>query len=615
MKELQIVLFALCVGAFLGCESSSAGVDSLPSGETGSESEEGPFTDETGAECETLSPCGDCDPECRRESFDASSGAPQPGDPVTTWSGVIDHDEGVTVDVQSTESHFIWIANSGEGTVSKIDTRTYEEVGRYLSGPDGTDNDPSRTSVNGHGDVFVGNRQGLSVSKISGAGQNCPDTNGDGSVTTSTGPDDVLPWGMDDCVLWSTRLPDADLIRAVAAQDVNSHDDTLRPSVWVGGWNGEIWRLHSDNGRIMFKTASPVRPYGFALDKAGNLWISSRENAFGRLDTRHCFDAASCDVEICDETGDACLKQRIPIDATPYGITVDVKQRVWLGGDALIRYDRTAAPGSRLEYVRGSGQSIWIHGIQADLEGSIWGAAHGTGVLRFDADNPQDYVEVVDSDASSKGIAVDLDGKVWSINIDAEDATVIVPGQQVADNDIIQNVSGFVWPYTYSDMTGSQLSFATDQTGFVRRTFAGCPNTVGTDWSELRWDAEVPPDTSIRFFARGAATVDELSGLDWHLVAEVPPQTSPIDLAAQLAAAGVGATRYLQVEAQLTAIRAPDQSTRAPTLKTMEVTYHCGPRGGTGFPEEGQCVAAYESCEIDAHCCSKRCVGGTCIEN
>src|SRR5262249_38800100 len=92
---------------------------------------------------------------------------------------------------------FAWIANSGEGTVSKIDTRTGREVARYPSArhynhqtclrtATNQGDCPSRTAVDGNGDVWVANRAfgGIgSVSKIANLG--CPDRNGDGVITTS----------------------------------------------------------------------------------------------------------------------------------------------------------------------------------------------------------------------------------------------------------------------------------------------------------------------------------------------------------------------------------------------------------------------------------------------
>src|SRR5690606_25596751 len=51
------------------------------------------------------------------------------------------------------------------------------------------------------GDVAIGNRSG-SVVKIAADIANCVDFNQDGEITTSQGPEDVLAWGDDECVLW-----------------------------------------------------------------------------------------------------------------------------------------------------------------------------------------------------------------------------------------------------------------------------------------------------------------------------------------------------------------------------------------------------------------------------
>ncbi len=666
MRELTTKWYVVAVFAVMltfgcndGCSDGTLQFGGNGGGaEEGDTEGEGPFTDESGDSCDELSACGDCDHDCRIDGYNPGSGdgdgdgglggfgegSGAGGD--SQGSGVIETDDGIEVDVQKIESHYIWIANTGEGTVSKIDTRTYEEVGRYISGPDGVNNDPSRTSVNSYADVFVGNRRGLSVTKISSRGEDCPDTNGDGQITTSSGPDDVLPWGEDDCVLWNKRLPDGDIIRAVAAQDVRSrsHSDdavieTAQPAVWIGGWDGVAWKLDGETGEVILRTTTPVRPYGFALDGSGNLWISSREQAFGRIDTNRCTDEASCNTQVCDEAGDDCVKQRIAIDAIPYGITVDHKQRVWLGGDKLTRYDAQEPLGQRLTYVEGSGSSIWLHGVQADLEGYIWASAYSVGAMRFDAENPSDYT-VVDATQGSttKGVAVDLDGKVWSINMQTSDAHVITPGQALEDNPVVHTQTDLVQPYTYSDMTGSQLRFATDQTGFFRRTFGGCPDTDGTDWLQLRWDATVPDGTQVKFLARAAEEQDGLQGTPWVAVADVPPDQSPTDIGAVLDANGMGGLRYMQVEAQLTAVRQPDGSHVTPTLHALEVTFHCGPPGGNGFGDDnngtgdgsggdgsgdgdgsggdgdGNCVPSSGVCSDNGDCCSGVCGAGVCIE-
>lgn len=624
------------------CEDGSGSADGPPSPEAGKEFagaggdwDGAKFTDENGVTCSQPSACGNCDLDCRADGFDTTDGGgtDDVNRPDTELTGVIETQDGVTVDVEKVEKHFIWVANSGEGTVSKVDTRTYEEVARYISGPDGQQNDPSRTSVNAYGDVFVGNRQGRSVTKISVLEERCPDTNGDGQITTSTGPDNVLPWGQDDCVLWNTRLVDGDIIRAVAAQDAISFSDDSKPpvkaGVWIGGWDGVAWKLNSDTGAVELRTTTPTNPYGFALDKSGNLWMASRERAFGRIDTTRCVDDASCNVNVCGDEGDSCIKQKIGIDAVPYGITVDFKQRVWLGGDKIVRYDPKEPQGQRLTYVQGNGSSIWVHGVQADLDGNIWGAAYNDAVVRVDADDPQQVARVPGTEGSStKGIAVDLDGKVWSINLGSSDATVITPGQAITDNNVVANVTDFVYPYTYSDMTGSQLQFATDQTGFYRQTLGGCDGTISTEWLELQWTATVPEGTRIAFVARGAATQADLAGKDWVAIAKDPGDVSPFNLAAKLGVSGLQGMKFLEVEAQLTAKRQPDDTVIAPTLHSMKVTYHCGvPDDGggnnNGGPNNdggpnnngGMCKPANAGCSVGNECCSGICGSGVCVTN
>src|SRR5688572_27504447 len=96
----------------------------------------------------------------------------------------------------------IWVANTDQGTVSKIDTHTLQELGRYDTHPSAGGGLPSRTSVNLLGDVAVTNRQPGGVVKIASREDRCFDANGDGTIQTSHGANEVLPWGKDECVLW-----------------------------------------------------------------------------------------------------------------------------------------------------------------------------------------------------------------------------------------------------------------------------------------------------------------------------------------------------------------------------------------------------------------------------
>ncbi|NOY93187.1 MAG: hypothetical protein GXP55_18535 [Deltaproteobacteria bacterium] len=541
-----------------------------------------------------VSECGDCNPDCRLEGHGV--GTPTPFDPEADPSdGVgLDPTGALILDSRRVNTNIIWIAETWQGTVSKYSTEApYPELGRYNTGPDGAANDPSRTSVNSLGDVYVGNRGGNSVSRISVLGSDCPDTNGDGVITTSSGSD-VLAVGADDCVLWTTDLetamPGERHVRAVAAQDVDGPDGELLEYVWIGGYDtNRIAKLDGNTGAVLFTTPSVNNPYGFAMDGSGNLWISTRAgNYLGRVDTTRCIDEASCAGAVCQGEGpgfDDCVKQRIPTPMLPYGITVDFNQRVWLGGADVGRYTPTAAPGSRWQTSGLPYGGIAVHGIAADAEGWIWGGAQGNGVVRIEADNPRNYLAVPGTTGMpNKGMAVDADGKIWCIRYN-DAATVITPGAAIGDNVVNTGVATYgsgLLRYTYSDMTGLQLRLATNPRGYYRHIYEGCPagSPTPTDWGEVRWDADTPPGTTVLFRVKTADTRAALDAADWTLVATSPPDASPASIGAALTAAGITPGRLLMLEIVLRAERTSATEVITPVVRSSEVTHSCPPDFG-----------------------------------
>lgn len=511
--------------------------------------------------------CGDCDPTCVRGSI--GDGGEEGWDPREDNSEGVRVDEeinGLVLDTASVNTFLIWVANTGEGSVSKVDIRTYEEVGRYYTG-----SDPSRTSVNTLGDVYVGNRGGRSLTKVSALGERCPDTNGDGIITTSMGHE-LLEYGQDDCVLWRTELPDCGVIRAVAAQDVYGPDGTMHPYVWVGGWDGCVWKLDGETGEILVnRTPSPVNTYGFALDAAGNLWIEHPGGGLGRLDTNLCIDDITCDTVVCGDDGDGCVKQRISQPTSGYGITVDFRQRVWIGSDVAV-YDPALPLGERWTRV---GVPTFVHGIAADAEGWVWGAAMGS-VFRINADNPAEWVDVAGAGGlSAKGAAVDAEGKIWMINRSHNSATVITPGPGLHDATVEPNVSPvFSSPYTYSDMTGSQLRFATRPRGNYTALFPGC-DTEGTLWADLDFDIFVPDRTEVLWRVRTADSAEALAEAEWIVVATIPDDEAPVAIGEALDAEAVPHGSLLEVQVLLSS-ESPDSTVPlTPVIFDMSVTHRC----------------------------------------
>ncbi len=536
-----------------------------------------------------------CSGDCKEEEHGA--GTSDPFEPETNGDGVnLDPDGALVLDNSASQSpHIIWIANSDQGTVSKVDTTTYKELGRYRTGNNAAGNpDPSRTSVDAVGDVYVGNRAGKSMTKISALGAKCPDTNGDGKISTSTGPTDILAWGQDDCVLWNTPLPGSGLIRGAAAQDIYKEvttDPDLPPEiqeehyVWVSSLpTGDLWKLDGVTGKILVKTKIPCTAggYGLALDGSGMLWAATNSGCLSRVDTTQCVDDASCAAAVCStaceasgncpDTCDSAVRQAITMPDSTYGITVDFKQRVWLGGGTgLKRYTPNAPAASRYKH---GGATGFSHGVTADANGWIWGANSTAGVVRMNGDTFEHVM--IPQTLSSKGMAVDKDGKIWSISYSKTFASVIKPGPGLNDNAATPNaVEGLVGPYTYSDMTGLQAILAKNDPGHYRERFTGC--TAGkTSWYQLDWDVETPAGTSVMFRVRTAATEAALDAAKWLTVAVIPTAVPPVDLDAKLKAAGINPEKFLDVEVWLS-VSQSTQSLVTPKVSSFGVTHSCPP--------------------------------------
>ena len=463
----------------------------------------------------------------------------------------------------------IWIVSSSGGYVSKFDTTTYAELARVATGPD-----PSRTAVDAQGDVYVANRGGESVVKVSAAGKACPDTNGDGKITTSSGQD-LLPLGDDDCLLWGQPL-DHVLRGSAAQQRPVGADGVSKSDVWVGTLDGFVWKLDGDTGEVLLTADAPCPVYGLALDGAGQLWMTN-DNCLGRIDTTRCLDDESCAAldsctsscsadGSCTATCDDAGREVIALPGMTYGITVDFKGRVWLGGLPIQRYSPHAAPSARLASKQLDPITL-VHGIAADGVGFVWGAAV-PNVVRLDAETLDARMITTES---AKGMAVDHDGKIWVVSNLLPFASVIFPGATLGENKVVEHVvTGLDGPYTYSDMTGVQAALATGATGRYVQRFTGC---VGNDtaWIELAWKADVPAGSLLRFRARTAENAAAIATATWVDVAAAPGGKSPTSLAGALSKAKIPSGHLLDVEVTFTVAG----GAASPKLEGLDVGYVC----------------------------------------
>ncbi|HLT40512.1 MAG TPA: hypothetical protein VK034_29750, partial [Enhygromyxa sp.] len=233
---------------------------------------------------------------------------------------------------------YLWAANSTQGTISKIDTKTVAEVGRYLVRPDGAGS-PSRTSVSLSGDVAVASRTG-GVTKIYANEKDCKDSNGIPGIQTSH-DSNYLPWVLEECVAWhrsmqyksqrpvawgpgvfnqgSCAWEDEELWTAGSNQDgaidfyvLDGADGSTKEMIEVPTGNGG---LNQDSFGI----------YGGAVDGDGNFW-GSQLGTNGRL----------VRVNRADMTYDIW---KTPSGPHWYGMTVDSEGFVWLCSATVGRFD------------------------------------------------------------------------------------------------------------------------------------------------------------------------------------------------------------------------------------------------------------------------------------
>lgn len=355
-------------------------------------------------------------------------------------------------DCPGTEQSYIWIANTAEGTLSKVCTTTGDEVARYNTSAELGGGDPSRTSVNLHGDAVVTNRDPTSgpstVTKFAGDHSDCVDKNDNNKIDTSTGPDDVKPWGEDECMLWNVPLGSGSAIgaRATAWDGKEDPDTGIGGHVFIGAMsNKTVYKLNGETGEIMDQAATALGHYGGAIDNKGNLWTVDMFCTVG-----------NCSIERISL--DNLSDHETHIVKCGYGISVDAKGRVWtagmagLDGGCVSRFDPET---SENVWTITGGFGDFNRGVAvgfASSEGSVWAANTVGDLVQVNMETMELVKRQKVGGDNMVGIAIDFEGYVWTVSQTANTAYKIDPvSWQVTP---VAIGSG---PYTYSDMTGIQL--------------------------------------------------------------------------------------------------------------------------------------------------------------
>jgi hypothetical protein len=391
----------------------------------------------------------------------------------------------------------IWIANSPDGTVSKIDTITATEIGRYQVTPMPANNvlvGPSRTSVSLRGDMVVADRSG-GLAKVWAREEDCVDRNGNGTIETSNGAT-ALPYDTDECVAWRIEIPrmpgvyeDRRGPRAVQWTVPNDLENCELDDadVWVafcnaGDDDATVWRVDGDTSDVLVEIpiagfqCEMMGPYGGAIDADNALWFIENDTrkAIYRVD----HDCEPSPMNPCWEVFD-----RPDADMDNYGITADAMGRVWVAGQNNSLYYYWPAENEWLNLkpeldaffaaeaaARPDGAALAnniLRGLMMDEHDRLWvatvqdfGGGPYAGVLEVDTSTSPFTLryhskEVLGPELQhAAGISIDVEGHVWLVDTFSNGAYKIPPDNPAG----YTRVGGLNQPYTYSDMTGYGLT-------------------------------------------------------------------------------------------------------------------------------------------------------------
>lgn len=534
------------------------------------------------------SSCGTCDLSC---NLDGRGSESEVGfEPPDEDSGLEMDENGAIILGEGThiEYNFLWVANAREGTVSKVDTRTLTEVGRYHSvGPNNTGltpgghNSPSRTAIDLAGSMFVANRafgRQASVTKI-GSDQ-CRDINGDSRIQTSRDangngeinlgdPNEFLGQA-DECFLWTSPVGADDGVARALAIDIGDGQNP-HGNVWAGlfhhqsfvGLSGATGELLSRPGLTNPVTDLGHSPYGAVVDSNGYVWSGTISQG-----TIVGFDS------VTGRKSGVIQPQGAP--RSSYGITLDAKNRVWIGAQrvGVTRYDPyTAANGRRIEDPLAGGGAwanqactgtCYMRGMGVDTSERIWVADNEGGVQAWNTNSLAHITNArVSGSAPVTGAGVDFFGYIWGVS--GNGFTVRIDPDNPNDQTRVNVGAG---PYTYSDFTGFGLRNFTAPRGIYRQVFiSGCKEN--THWAELRLSGDTPPQTRLEARVKVAPTEDDLADPNrswtggWLLAAD--QDDFPADLSA------LATDKVLLVEVALVREN-PDLT---PALTGLDVQYFC----------------------------------------
>ncbi len=288
----------------------------------------------------------------------------------------------------------VWIAQPTENTVTKIATDTQVVLGRY-SAPPGGSALATAVSLDGHAAVATAGGGVMMV-----RGQGCDD-----AASSSTGWDDVYPFGDDGCLGWATPLDGSTTTVAWSRGEWNELDCTWAGTyVWAtvdhgGGLPAQVVILDGQDGEVLAsafplegRPPSPESPIDGIADADGDFW----------------FIQGSELVQVDSLT---LMGTVVELPATAAAITLDAQSRPWVSaGEAVYRYDPSIAMLDEITL----GTPGATTGLASDGEQTMW-VTQGSGLVGIDL-----RTLVIEAqwmlDHPAHGVGMDDMGFLWLVS-------------------------------------------------------------------------------------------------------------------------------------------------------------------------------------------------------
>lgn len=347
---------------------------------------------------------------------------------------------------------YLVVPSSGASQLAVYNTDTLTPL---PTTPFDTCSNPSRIMMDANTDVYASCR-------------------GDGRINKHT---------RDGVLLWSTQLSECSGARGIALSgDGRLFAGCSHPT-------GVVVEMDPLTGAELQSIAIGHQVYGVAIDSDG-LYVSGF------------YQAKVSKVFIDGPT----MAMAWTVTAGVYGITADNQGRVWIGGSNSLRA-LSSADGSVVVNVPnqvtvgGTTSQKAILGLMVGLDGNIYSATYSNLFTKYDplADTMTGYA-LHPGALGNRGITLDADHDVYSINLLSNDLTHTTPGGVSTAFGDDAGTTFLVSPYGYSgDMTGlmSTCIGGITDTWFSDTIDSGDPTTT---WLTISWNATAPPGTNVQVF-------------------------------------------------------------------------------------------------------------------